>query len=159
METGMNLGHNTNRKFYEIAYRKFINILFSKAMECGIKVKEINESYTSGCDALNNEEVSPENYDKERRVCRGLFKSEYKGIEINADTNGQINIGKKYIKKMIYEKTPGWSNKEYEKYETTIRKNIEKIQHPIKIKTYEFNEINTKIIKPYIDGKYAKIYD
>ena len=39
-----------------------------------------------------------ENYNKKRRVSRGMFITN-KGIKINADINGSLNILRKYIKK------------------------------------------------------------
>ena len=42
--------------------------------------------------------INKENYNKKRRITRGLFQSNT-GKIINADINGSINILRKYIKK------------------------------------------------------------
>ena len=52
------------------------------------------ESFTSGTSFLDEEEPIKENYDKSRRVYRGLFVTK-KGEEINADVNGSYQIMKK----------------------------------------------------------------
>ncbi len=69
-----------------------------KAKLEGIVVEKIGEEYTSGVSSLDKEEISKENYNPKRRVKRGLFITN-KGIKINADINGSINILRKYIKK------------------------------------------------------------
>ena len=57
----------------------------------------VNESYTSGCSAIDLEEINKTNYNKSRRITRGLFKTN-NGMLINADVNGALNILRKYIK-------------------------------------------------------------
>ena len=52
------------------------------------------ESFTSGTSFLDGEEPIKENYDKSRRVHRGLFVSN-NGTKINADVNGSYQIMKK----------------------------------------------------------------
>jgi putative transposase len=52
------------------------------------------EKYTSGTSFLDGEEPIKTNYDKSRRVHRGLFKSN-EGKFINADVNGSYQIMKK----------------------------------------------------------------
>ena len=56
------------------------------------------ESFTSGTSFLDGEEPIKENYNKERRIYRGLFQSE-KGEYINADVNGSYQIMKKVFPK------------------------------------------------------------
>jgi IS605 OrfB family transposase len=87
---------NNNRKFYEIPFRKFLNMLFYKGVNNGIFVKEIKESYTSICDGLGLEEIKPHEEYKGERTKRGLFQS-CTGNNINADINGALNILRKYI--------------------------------------------------------------
>ena len=62
----------------------------------GIKCIETEEGYTSGTSFLDNEEPTKENYDKKRRVYRGLFVSK-SGKTINADVNGAYQIMKKVV--------------------------------------------------------------
>ena len=58
-----------------------------------IKYIEVNEAYTSGTSYLDNEAPIKENYNKERRVQRGLFQA--KNMLINADVNGSLQIMRK----------------------------------------------------------------
>jgi putative transposase len=67
-----------------------------KAQMQGIKVIQREESYTSKCSFIDNEEICKhENY-KGKRIKRGLYKSQ-NGRVINADLNGALNILKKEI--------------------------------------------------------------
>jgi putative transposase len=85
-----NLIKSANQNFVQIPYDKLINMIKYKAEDVGINVIVNNESYTSGCSFLDGEYPCKENYNKSRRVARGLFKSD-KGL-INADVNGAYNI-------------------------------------------------------------------
>lgn len=67
----------------------------------GITVKIQEESYTSKCSFLDDEEVCKHVFYLGKRVKRGLFISS-KGIEINADINGAYNILVKAIGKFNY---------------------------------------------------------
>jgi putative transposase len=83
-----------NQKFVTIPYEIFISMLDYKALDSGKKFILNEESYTSGTSFLDNEFPVKENYDKSRRVYRGLFKSNT-GKLINADVNGSYQIMKK----------------------------------------------------------------
>ncbi|MFC0903689.1 RNA-guided endonuclease InsQ/TnpB family protein [Clostridium sp. MT-14] len=85
-----------NQHFVQLPYEIFIKMIQYKAEEVGIKVILINESYTSGTSFLDNESPIKENYNKSRRIVRGLFKSN-KGILINSDVNGSLQIIKKAV--------------------------------------------------------------
>lgn len=89
-----NLNKSVNQSFVQIPYDKFIDKLKYKAENVGIKIIETEESYTSGTSFLDNELPIKENYNKERRLHRGLFKSN-NGTLINADLNGSYQIIKK----------------------------------------------------------------
>jgi len=93
---GINLGNKNNDMFYKIPFRNFINQLFYKGLDAGIDVVESNESYTSKCDALNNEHIGFHESYSGKREKRGLFRSAV-GAVINADVNGAINILRKYV--------------------------------------------------------------
>lgn len=82
--------------FKYISFLKLIEFIKYKAQLVGIKVITLNESYTSKCDALNEEKICFHDTYSGQRVKRGLFKSEI-GKVINADINGAINILRKYI--------------------------------------------------------------
>ncbi|MBZ9693246.1 RNA-guided endonuclease InsQ/TnpB family protein [Clostridium sp. M14] len=90
------LNNKINQNFISIPYDKLINMIKYKANEKGINVITNEESYTSGTSFLDNEEPIKENYNKSRRIKRGLFKSN-NGKLINSDVNGAYNIIKKVI--------------------------------------------------------------
>ena len=92
----VNLGAKNNDMFYKIPFRNLIDQLFYKGEDAGIKVIETNESYTSKCDALNDENVCFHETYSGSRYKRGLFKSAI-GAVINADVNGAINILRKFV--------------------------------------------------------------
>lgn len=58
----------------------------------------VNESYTSKCSFLDNEEVKKQEKYLGRRIKRGLFKTN-KGYLINADVNEALNITRKVFPK------------------------------------------------------------
>ena len=98
------VGHNDEWKqkkqgmqnFTYIPYGLFIQMLAYKCENNGIKFVENEEAYTSGTSFLDNEDPVKENYNKERRVHRGLFIADC-GKKINADVNGAYQILKKVI--------------------------------------------------------------
>ena len=85
---------------YKVPIQEVVEKIRYKAKIEGIEVELISEEYTSGVSALDNEEVVKENYNKKRRIHRGMFVTN-KGIKINADINGSLNILRKYIKENI----------------------------------------------------------
>lgn len=89
--------NNKAKSFVQTPQIELVNKLKYKAELLGIKVVMQDESYTSGCSALDLEEIGSATYNKSRRIFRGLFVSN-KGIKINADINGAINILRKYNK-------------------------------------------------------------
>ncbi len=58
----------------------------------------VNEAYTSKCSALDLEPIQKQTEYKGKRIKRGLFISN-KGVTINADINGSLNILRKVVKK------------------------------------------------------------
>lgn len=89
-----NMGHQNNQSFIFIPYDMFIKQLEYKCAEVGIKFMTTDESYTSGTSFLDNEEPTKENYNKSRRIKRGLFRTN-DGRLINSDVNGSLQIIKK----------------------------------------------------------------
>lgn len=83
-----------NQSFVGIPHQALINQVIYKAQNLGINVIITEESYTSGTSFLDNEAPTKENYNKSRRIFRGLFKSN-KGRLINADVNGSYQIMRK----------------------------------------------------------------
>lgn len=97
----INLGKKNNQNFCNLPFYKFFNMLKYKCEAKGISIKTHEESYTSKCSFLDNEEVCKHDFYLGKRVKRGLFRSS-KGIEINADINGAYNILVKAIGKFNY---------------------------------------------------------
>lgn len=83
-----------NQTFTQIPYESFLGKLEYKCKETGIDLIETEESYTSGTSFLDDELPIKENYNKSRRVHRGLFRSN-NGEYINADVNGAFQIMRK----------------------------------------------------------------
>ena len=91
-ESDMN--KKTNQKFISIPHESIVYRLRYKCENEGIVFKTPEESFTSGTSFLDGEEPIKENYDKSRRIYRGLFVSN-NGTKINADVNGSYQITKK----------------------------------------------------------------
>ena len=88
--------NSTIKSFVQIPVQRFVNMIEYKAKLEGINVIKINEAYTSGCSAVDLEKINKSNYNKSRRVYRGLFEN--KKTTINSDINGSLNILRKYLK-------------------------------------------------------------
>ena len=92
----INIGTRNNQNFIQIPFYKVITQLEYKCNLVGIKVSLQEESYTSKCSFLDNEEVKKHEVYKGIRIKRGLYVSS-EGKEINADLNGAMNILKKCL--------------------------------------------------------------
>lgn len=92
----INLGKVTNQNFVQIPFTQLIAQLQYKCQLKGIKFILTEESHTSKCSFLDKESVEHHETYKGKRVKRGLFKTS-EGILINADVNGSLNIGRKYL--------------------------------------------------------------
>lgn len=90
----INLGKRTNQNFVQVPHARFIAMLTYKAKLVGIQVILTEESYTSKCSFLDDEEIKKQEVYAGRRVKRGLFRSG-RGKFINADVNGAYNIIRK----------------------------------------------------------------
>lgn len=97
----INIGKRNNQNFVNIPFYKLIQMLLYKCALEGITVKEIEESYTSKCSFLDDEEISKHEEYKGKRIKRGLFKTAGGNI-INADVNGGLNILRKAVGKFDY---------------------------------------------------------
>lgn len=90
------MNHNVNRIFCGMAHIELFDKIKYKAELVGISVHVREESYTSKCDFLSNEDVKKHTTYLGSRIKRSLFQSGT-GKIINADINGACNIFKKYI--------------------------------------------------------------
>lgn len=90
----------SNQNFIMIPYQMLLQQLKYKCENVGIKYIEHEEAYTSGTSFLDEEEPIKQNYDKSRRIQRGLFQSET-GLLINSDVNGSLQIMKKVFPNAI----------------------------------------------------------
>ena len=93
----VNIGSKNNQSFVMIPHARFIDLIKYKFEAVGGIVKLVNEAYTSKCSALDLEPIQKQTEYKGKRIKRGLFKSN-KGIIINADINGSLNILRKVVK-------------------------------------------------------------
>ena len=83
--------------FVQIPIQRLVEQIKYKAQLVGINVKLLKEDYTSGVSAYDLEPITKQYYNKNRRVKRGLFKTN-QGCIINSDINGSLNILRRYIK-------------------------------------------------------------
>ena len=90
-KTNICIGRVNNQNFVSIPYNMLIQMLEYKCKLAGINVVIVNEAYTSKCSFLDGETIQKHDTYKGKRVKRGLFVSS-RGIKINADINGSLNI-------------------------------------------------------------------
>lgn len=95
----INLGKVTNQNFVQIPFMQLMQLLKYKCELRGIRFIETEESYTSKCSFLDEEEIRKHSSYQGKRLKRGLFETS-SGILINADVNGSLNIGRKYLTKV-----------------------------------------------------------
>ena len=95
----INLGKVTNQNFVQIPFTQLMQLLKYKCELRGIRFIVAEESYTSKCSFLDEEEIQKHSTYKGKRLKRGLFETS-SGKLINADVNGSLNIGRKYLTKI-----------------------------------------------------------
>ena len=96
MKQDINLGKVNNQNFVQLPIMQFAKMIKYKCELEGITVTYHEESYTSKCSFLDNEEICKHKDYLGKRIKRGLFKTA-QGRLINADVNGSYNIMKKAI--------------------------------------------------------------
>ena len=94
----INLGKKTNQNFVSIPFATLRHMLKYKCDLVGIKYIEQEEAYTSKCSFVDREAIKKKEKYQGSRIQRGLYKTST-GKEINADVNGSLNIGRKYLEK------------------------------------------------------------
>ena len=92
----INLGKKNNQSFVNIPFYTLIKQLEYKCKLEGINFILTEESYTSKCSFLDNEELCKHEKYLGKRIKRGIFKSAENKL-INADLNGSLNILKKVV--------------------------------------------------------------
>lgn len=92
----INLGSKTNQNFVYIPFTKMISMLSYKCLLAGINFIITEESYTSKCSFVDRETIKNHEDYCGSRIERGLFQTK-NGKKINADINGSLNIGRKYL--------------------------------------------------------------
>ena len=95
----INLGKVTNQNFVQIPFTQVMKLLKYKCELRGIRFISNEESYTSKCSFLDEENICKNSSYLGKRVKRGLFETS-NGKLINADVNGSLNIGRKYLTKV-----------------------------------------------------------
>jgi putative transposase len=95
------LGKVNNQNFVGIPFLNLVKKIGYKAENVGIRVILTEESYTSKCSFVDNEEIKKHSSYLGRRVKRGLFRSN-SGIELNADCNSAANIIRKVFPMLVY---------------------------------------------------------
>ena len=94
----INLGKKTNQNFVSIPFATLRHMLKYKCAIVGIKYIEQEEAYTSKCSFIDRESIKKKEKYQGTRIQRGLYKTST-GKKINADINGSLNIGRKYLEK------------------------------------------------------------
>ena len=94
----INLGKKTNQNFVYIPFATLRHMLKYKCALVGIKYIEQEEAYTSKCSFVDREAIKKKEKYQGSRIQRGLYKTST-GKKINADINGSLNIGRKYLEK------------------------------------------------------------
>jgi len=89
-----NMGKKNNIRFQFIPYDRYNRCLEYKLNRVGISVIFTEESYTSKCSFMDNEDIKKHKVYSGRRAKRGLFIDSV-GRRINADVNGALNIMRK----------------------------------------------------------------
>ena len=95
----INLGKVTNQNFVQIPFTQLMQLLKYKCELRGIRFIGTEESYTSKCSFLDEESICKHSIYRGKRLKRGLFQTS-SGKLINADVNGSLNIGRKYLTKV-----------------------------------------------------------
>ena len=95
----INLGRKTNQNFVSLPFGKLRDMLSYKCARAGIHYVETEEAYTSKCSFTDRESIEHHDSYIGRRTKRGLY-IDGNGRGINADVNGSLNIGRKYMEAM-----------------------------------------------------------
>ncbi|KKM04146.1 hypothetical protein LCGC14_1767170 [marine sediment metagenome] len=89
------MGKQNNHNFVNIPIQKLKQMITYKTQLVGIKIHEVNESYTSKCSSLDLEPIKKHKKYQGKRIKRGLFRGS--NYLLNADVNGALNILRKVV--------------------------------------------------------------
>ena len=95
----VNIGKRNNQKFVDIPFNTLLDMLHYKCNLVGISIIVTEESYTSKCSFIDNEEIKKKEVYDGKRTKRGLYCTK-EGKLINADINGSFNIMRKGLVKV-----------------------------------------------------------
>ena len=95
IKRNIKIGKRNNQNFVNIPIQKLKQMITYKAKLVGIKVHEVDESYTSKCSSLDLEPIKKHHTYIGKRIKRGLFKGS--NYLLNADVNGALNILRKVV--------------------------------------------------------------
>ncbi|MFX1500647.1 MAG: RNA-guided endonuclease InsQ/TnpB family protein [Promethearchaeota archaeon] len=95
IKQNIRMGTRNNQNFVNIPIQKLKHMIIYKAQLLGIKVHEVEESYTSKCSSLDLEPIQKHQTYVGRRITRGLFQGS--NYILNADVNGALNILRKVV--------------------------------------------------------------
>ena len=98
----VNIGRRNNQKFVGMPFNTLLDMLHYKCNLVGISMIITEESYTSKCSFIDNEEIKKKETYLGKRTKRGLYRSK-EGKLINADINGSYNIMRKGLKKVSFD--------------------------------------------------------
>ncbi len=89
------MGKKNNLNFVNIPIQRLKQYINYKSELVGIKIHEVDESYTSKCSSLDLEPTIKRVKYVGKRAKRGLFRGT--NYILNADVNGSLNILRKVI--------------------------------------------------------------
>ena len=95
IKQNIRMGTRNNQNFVNIPIQTLKQMITYKSELVGIKVHEIDESYTSKCSSLNLEPIKKRKNYVGTRIKRGLFRGS--NYLLNADINGTLNILRKVV--------------------------------------------------------------
>lgn len=102
------MNKKSNQKFIQLPHERLNQMLKYKGEEVGIRVIEVEESYTSKASFIDGDEMKKGIEFKGKRIKRGLYKAKDATL-INADVNGSYNILRKCNAQFSYESIEGLS--------------------------------------------------
>ena len=95
IKKNIRMGRRNNQNFVNLPIQMLKQMITYKAHLVGIKVHEVDESYTSKCSSLDLEPIQKHKNYVGKRIKRGLFRGS--NYLLNADVNGALNILRKVV--------------------------------------------------------------